>query len=135
MKLSEFKGMVIEIHGRKMWEQIEESYAYEVYMGTEEMQLSAVIRDIYRIANINNPTEKMQLEAVKQNGYIIKYINNPTEKAQLEAIKQNPFAISCINNPTDKMIQEVLKRTKKGKIPNHMLGYLKNDLKEDKKEV
>ena len=38
MKLSEFKKYVIKIHGKKMWEKIEDSDEYQIYTASERDQ-------------------------------------------------------------------------------------------------
>lgn len=156
MKLSEFKEKVIEIHGKKVWEKLEKSFAYRVYTDTEEMQLlgiwgnpsriqfihkpsekvqlMAVKEDLFTLHYIENPSKEIQLEAVKRNPFIIEYIHNPSEEVQLEAVKQNVTAIGLIKNPTDKILEEVLKRLDKARISNYILRHIENDLKEVKKE-
>lgn len=87
MKLSKFKEKVIELKGNKMWEQIENSIGYKIYIAPEEEQL----------------------EILKRNPYAIKFINNPTEKMQLDVIKYDDINILNINNPTDKVLEQVMK--------------------------
>ena len=135
MKLSEFKEKIIKKYGRRSWEEIEESYEYKVYTGTEKEQISALIRGVYDIQYINNPTEKIKLEAVKQNGYAIEQIDNPSEKVQLEAVKKNVHSIEFIHNPTDKVIQKVIKEFDDACDFKYIFKFIENDLNEkDSKE-
>ena len=156
MKLSELKEIVLELYGKKGWQNLKDLEEYKKYVASEEEQIESVKAYSFLVKYINNPSEKVQLEAVKQNPIIIEYIHNPSEEVQLEAIRQNPFiieyihnpsekvqleaikqnvyAIKEIKNPTDKILQEVLKRIEKEKesieIYKNVFRYLENDLNE-----
>lgn len=89
MKLSEFKEYVIRNCSEDLWEIIEESYDYKVYLSNKEEQLEMLKQYPYSIIYINNPTEEMQLIAVKYDIKLIKYINNPTEKVLSKIMEDN----------------------------------------------
>lgn len=86
MKLSEYKEKIISKYGMKLWEKIENSHDYKVFIAPEEEQLTYI----------------------KRNPFDIKYINNPTEEMQHEAINYDNIIILCINNPTDKTIEHLI---------------------------
>ncbi len=158
MKLSELKEIILELYGKKGWQNLKELTEYKRYILLEEEQiesvkkypfyvkyfnnpiekvlLEAVKESPFIIEDIYNPSEKVQLEAIKQNPYAIQYIHNPSEKVQLEAIKQDVYTIKKIKNPTEKVIKEVLKQLEKEeKIVDTykiLFRYLENDLKEEK---
>ena len=153
MKLSEFKKHVIKIHGKEMWERIEDSDEYQIYIASERDQKRKVKEEPYNIeyinnprediktlavkgkanciAYINNPSEELQLQAVKENGFNVQNIYNPSEKVQLEAVKETACVISLIKNPTDRVIQEVINNFKYGENNNFILRFIENDI--DKK--
>ena len=158
MKLSEFKKYIIKIHGKEMWERIEDSDEYQIYIESERDQKRKVKEEPYNIryinnprediktlavkgkanciAYINNPSEELQLQAVKENGFNIQNIYNPSEKVQIEAVKETPCVISFIKNPTDKVIAEVLKsdihiRT----LIKDILRNIEDDINKEPKEI
>ena len=131
MKLSEFKKHVIKIHGKEMWERIEDSDEYQIYIASERDQKRKVKEEPYNIEYINNPREDIKTLAVKGKANCIAYIYNPSEKVQLEAVKETACVISFIKNPTDRVIQEVINNFKYGENNNFILRFIENDI--DKK--
>ena len=153
MKLSEFKKHVIKIHGKEMWERIEDSDEYQIYTASERDQKRKVKENPYNVEYINNPSEEikilavkgkascimyinnpseaLQLQAVKKDGFAIQNIKNPSEKVQLEAVKETDCVISFIKNPTDRVIREVINNFKYGENINFILRFIENDI--DKK--
>ena len=153
MKLSEFKKRVIKIHGKEMWERIEDSDEYQIYTASERDQKRKVKENPYNVEYINNPSEEikilavkgkagcityinnpseaLQLQAVKKDGFAIQNIKNPSEKVQLEAVKKTDCVISFIKNPTDRVIREVINNFKYGENINFILRFIENDI--DKK--
>lgn len=94
-----------------MWEKIEDSDEYQIYIASE--------RD--------------QKRKVKEEPYNVEYINNPSEEVQLESIKKGPWNVMFIKNPTDKVIVEVLKSSMHIRtLIKDILRHIEDDLKEEK---
>lgn len=131
MKLSEYKNYIINKYGKKAWEDYKSTYAYSIYLLTEEEQKRKLQKDGNNIRFIYNPSEEMQLIAVKENSNAIQYIDSPSEELQLLAVKDDPTIIIDIKNPTEKVIQEAIKGIDFYFYGMHLLRYLENDLKEE----
>lgn len=159
MKLSEFREIIIKLKGKILWERIEKTEEFKIYIlddkekqlkkiklnahfikyiknPSEEMQLEVVKQDGEAIQYIKNPSEEVKLAAVKQNGYAIEYINNPSEEMQLEAIKRDRTLIRFIKNPTDEVIEELIKNNEIKNLEDfcdciRLLQFIENDLKEE----
>lgn len=110
MKLSELKEIILELYGKKGWQNLKNLEEYKMYIATEEEQIKNLKGKSFFVKYLNNPSEKVLLEAVKEYPFIIEEINNPSEKVQLEAIKQSPFSIGEIHNPTEKVQLEAIKQ-------------------------
>ena len=71
---------------------------------TEEMQMTAVTRQLDTIEYIKEPTENVQLYVVKNNSRYISYIKNPTKKTQLYAVRADIDNITLIKNPCEMVL-------------------------------
>ena len=110
MKLSDLKEIVLELYGKKGWQNLKNLEEYKRYIATEEEQVEGVKRNPYFIKYLNNPSKKVIEEAIKEYPFVIEDIYNPSEAIQLEVVKNSPFSISAIYNPSEKVQLEAIKQ-------------------------
>ncbi len=105
MKLSEFKEKIIEVHGKEMWEKIENSVEYKLYNSTREKQIDKIKDNGFNLLFVEKPTAELLEIAIETIGntyelvYLLCFIENDLDKT---------FRVSKLRNMTLEEIKELL---------------------------
>lgn len=105
MKLSEFKKKIIKVHGKEIWEKLEEMWEYKTYTSSKEKQIEKIKANGINIQYVGIPTDELIEMAIENidNTYDLTYLLCLIENDLDKIIK-----ISELRNMTLEEIKELL---------------------------